>query len=396
MRCSPLHFIEENNMKERTKQNLIVAVISVTLFAALMNLSAVLSFCKSIIDIISPIIAGGILALFISVPMNGIEKKLRKLNDSSKRKKLLSENTVHILSFALTVICILLVLVLALTLLVPELTGSCRSLIAQIENNIPRWREYLDEKNYEYIESLLAGINTEQIMSSVSNGVNSVLSGITGALSSLMNVIITAAFALIFSIYIALEKNEVCRHANKLAYAYMKPSWYEFTVQFCRLFRSSFASFLTGQCSEAVILGTLMALSMTLLGVPYALIIGVLTAICAIIPYIGAFLSCSISVLLVLMTDPMLAVRCLIIYLAVQFIENQFIYPRVVGSSVGLPPLYILISAMIGGELFGIIGIIFFIPLAAVIIELVKQDARRRINDRSLPEQTDAPAEADQ
>jgi ABC-type uncharacterized transport system involved in gliding motility auxiliary subunit len=111
-------------------------------------------------------------------------------------------------------------------------------------------------------------------------------------------------------------------------------------------------------------------------------LVGMLTAICAIIPYVGALISCVVSVFLVLLVDPVLAVRCLIVYLAVQFIENQFIYPRVVGKSVGLSPLYTLVAAMIGGKLFGIIGIIFFIPLTAVIIELVKEDACRRIQAR--------------
>ena len=111
-----------------------------------------------------------------------------------------------------------------------------------------------------------------------------------------------------------------------------------------------------------------------------------LTAICAIIPYVGALISCVVSVFLVLLVDPVLAVRCLIVYLAVQFIENQFIYPRVVGKSVGLSPLYTLGAAMIGGELFGIIGIIFFLPLTAVVIELVKEDACRRLRTKETPQ----------
>ena len=107
-----------------------------------------------------------------------------------------------------------------------------------------------------------------------------------------------------------------------------------------------------------------------------------LTAVCAIIPYVGALISCAISVFLTLLIAPSAVLRCLIVYLVVQFIENQFIYPRVVGGSVGLPPLYTLIAAMIGGKLFGIMGIIFFIPLAAVAIELVKEDAIHRIRKK--------------
>ena len=104
-----------------------------------------------------------------------------------------------------------------------------------------------------------------------------------------------------------------------------------------------------------------------------------LTAICAIIPYVGALLSCVISVFLVLLVDPLLAVRALLVYLAVQFIENQFIYPRVVGKSVGLSPLYTLVAAMIGGKLF---GIRCCVPLTAVVLELVKEDACRRLRTK--------------
>lgn len=118
---------------------------------------------------------------------------------------------------------------------------------------------------------------------------------------------------------------------------------------------------------------------------PYGSLIGVLTAVCAIIPYIGAFISGGVSVFLALLIEPSLAVRCLVVYIAVQFIENQLIYPRIVGGSVGLPPLYTLIAAMIGGKLFGIIGIIFFIPLMAVAVELIKEDAGKRLDERAEP-----------
>jgi hypothetical protein len=143
---------------------------------------------------------------------------------------------------------------------------------------------------------------------------------------------------------------------------------------------SASAPILAGAYSGALVpVGVLMALAFSVFKIPYGSLVGVLTAICAIIPYVGALISCVVSVFLVLLVDPVLAVRCLIVYLAVQFVENQFIYPRVVGKSVGLSPLYTLIAAMIGGKLFGIIGIIFFIPLTAVVIELVKEDTFRRL-----------------
>lgn len=153
-----------------------------------------------------------------------------------------------------------------------------------------------------------------------------------------MNIAITASFALIISVYMSLSTESLGHQARTLVCAYLKPAHAAGVLKFCRLFRQSFANFLTGQCSEAVILGVLMALAFSVFKIPYGSLVGVLTAICAIIPYVGALISCVVSVFLVLLVDPVLAVRCLIVYLAVQFVENQFIYPRVVGKSAGLSP----------------------------------------------------------
>ena len=125
-----------------------------------------------------------------------------------------------------------------------------------------------------------------------------------------------------------------------------------------------------------------MSLAFSLFRIPYGSLVGMLTAICAIIPYVGALISCVVSVFLVLLVDPVLAVRCLIVYLAVQFIENQFIYPHVVGGSVGLAPIWTLVAALLGGQLCGLVGIIFFIPLTAVVLELVKEDVCRRLRTK--------------
>lgn len=369
-------------MKENTKQYLIVTVVGVSLFVALMNLNTVLGFLGGIFELVLPIIAGCILALFISVPMNGIEKRLN--NFFCKTKKKPSYKMVHVLSFVITLILVVLVIVVALTMLIPELIQSAKKLYEQLEVSIPNWITYLRENfaNVEWLDMLISKNNLEKIMHSITDGVNLIFSNVTGVVSSTVSLLITSAFAVIISIYISLGKENLCRHAKKIVCAYLKPAWAENVLKFCNLFRQSFANFLAGQCGEAVILGFMMFLAFTIFRLPYGSLVGVLTAICAIIPYVGAFISCSVSVFLVIIIDPMLAVRCLIVYLVVQFIENQFIYPRVVGGSVGLPPLYTLIAAMIGGKLFGIIGIIFFIPLMAVIVELVKEDVNSRLKNK--------------
>lgn len=367
----------------KLKQNLIVTVVGVSLFAALMNFSAVLGFAGEIVDVVLPILVGGILALFMDVPVNGVERRLKK--SFQKAKKQPADQLLHILSYIITLVLILLVLFLVLSLLIPEIVQSSRRLYAQIKTSLPQWRTFLEGHNIDvsWLEGLFADVNLEQMSQHLFTGLDALLGNAMSALSTTASVVVTAAFALIISIYMTIGKEELCAHSKKMLAAYLKPSWAEGILHFCRTFRRAFGNFLAGQCCEAVILGILMFLAFAVFRLPYGSLAGVLTAVCSIIPYVGAFISCVVSVLLVLLIEPALALRCLIVYLAVQFIENQFIYPRVVGSSVGLSAFYTLIAAMIGGKLFGIIGIIFFIPLAAAVIELVKADAVKRLNRRS-------------
>lgn len=369
-------------MEKKTKQNLLIVVVGIVLFAALMNLHVVLHFMGKVIRIILPIIVGSILALFINVPMTGIEKHLRQM--LKKKKKQPSDKFYRSVSFILTLVCIIMVLTLVFTLLIPELTSSVKGLYLLVEARLPQWIEYSEslDTNAEWLEEVLAGINPQKIVQDIGSGANLFFENVMNTVSSAASAVITAAFGLIISIYLSLGKEQVCRHARKLVYAYLKPVWAENILHISHTFNRSFANFLSGQCTEAVILGTLMFLAFTIFKLPYGSLIGVLTAVCAIIPYVGAFISGAISVVLALLISPVLAARCLIVYVVVQFIENQMIYPRVVGGSVGLPPLYTLIAAMIGGKLFGIIGIIFFIPLMAVVVELVKEDAGNRLLHR--------------
>lgn len=352
----------------------------VGLFAALMNFSAVLLFLGEVMEIILPVIVGGILALFVNVPMAGIEKRIRGIFEGKKKKP--SDSFCRAASFILTLACILLVFTLVFTLLIPELASSVKGLYLLVEARLPQWIQYLEslDPNAQWLEDILAGIDLEKMAQSLGTGANLFFERVVSTVSSAASVLVTASFGLIISIYLVLGKEEICGHVRKLAYAYLKPAWARRAVHISRTFSRAFANFLSGQCMEAVILGVLMFLAFTIFKLPYGSLVGVLTAVCAIIPYVGAFVSGGVSVLLALMLSPALAIRCLIVYVVVQFIENQLIYPKVVGGSVGLPPFYTLIAAMIGGKLFGILGIIFFIPLMAVAVELVKEDAGKRLS----------------
>ena len=235
-----------------------------------------------------------------------------------------------------------------------------------------------------WLKELLSEINLERTIQHISDNFEAFLPNVTDALSSTVGIVVNAAFAFIISVYVSVGSAGICNQVRKLVCAYMKPKHADSMIRFCRMFYRSFSQFLSGQCLEAVILGILMFASFTVFGLPYGSLVGILTAVCAIIPYVGAFISCGVSIFLTLLINPILAIRCAAVYLAVQFIENQFIYPRVVGESVGMPPLYTLIAAMLGAKLFGIMGILFFIPLVAVVIELVKEDANNRLSKTKI------------
>lgn len=184
---------------------------------------------------------------------------------------------------------------------------------------------------------------------------------------------------MVIAIYLLLGKHNFSRQALMIARANL-PAGVVQKIRFVgNLACETYAKFLSGQFVEAIILGCLMYTTFKIFGLPYAGITAYLTSLCAFVPYVGAFLSGASGVVLTLLADPVKAPICLVVYLATQFIENQFIYPRVVGGSVGLAPMWALLAAIVGGKLFGVVGIVFFIPLASVIYTLVRDDTLAKL-----------------
>lgn len=282
---------------------------------------------------------------------------------------------------------IILVLTAVFVYVIPELAMSVKSLYDMVNKRVPGWIDQLNRLGIdsEWLTDAVSSVNVDNIMKNVTQGVSTVISSVFGVISSTVSAVVTASFALIISVYIILGKKNLARQSRRLAYAYLKKSWADNIFRFCGMFGDSFSKFLSGQCVEAVILGSLLTVIFLILKLPYAYLVGVFTAVCALIPYIGAFLSCAVSVLLTLIADPSKALMCLIVYLCVQFAESQFIYPHVVGNSVGMSPFFTLLAALIGGKLFGIIGILFFIPLTSVALALIKENVNRRIKNK-IPE----------
>ena len=372
-------------MDKKLKQNLILVICGALIFAVLLNFSSVVSIIGNLLSLLMPVMVGAILALFISVPVCGTEKIIRKIFNKRKHKPL--EKTVLITSFIFTIICILLAITLVIAFIVPALVQSVQSIYSIAEKRIPDLLQYLlqfmSEKGIstEWFSKAISKIDLEGLMKNVSSYITTFLSSFIGVISSTVNITISFIFAVIIAIYMVLDKKHLCSSAKNLAYAYLKKPAADRITYFCSLFGKTFAKFLSGQCVEAIILGVLMFIAFTVFRLPYASLVGVITAFCALLPYVGATLSCVVSVLLAFIVDPSKAILCVIVYLCV-----QFIYPHVVGNSVGLSALYTLVAALIGGSLFGIIGILFFIPLTAVIIAIINENSAKRLSEKGLSE----------
>ena len=197
-------------------------------------------------------------------------------------------------------------------------------------------------------------------------------------------------FAFVIAVYVLASKRTLGRQVNRVMDAHLDAGHAARIRHVAHLASDTYSKFLSGQCVEACILGTLIFLAFSVVRLPYAGLIGFLTALFAFVPYVGAFASCAIGAFLTLLASPEHALLCVVVYLAVQFVENQFIYPHVVGSSVGLSALWTLIAALVGGNLFGIVGIVFFIPIVAVLYELFREWTNARLAERGAAGEADA------
>ena len=373
-------------MEKETKRSLLLITFGIVLFSLLMHFSAVIKLLQRGITLILPIIVGLILAFILNVPMKMFEQLFTRLK--KKYPKLSKLPTTNLSLFA-TLACIVILIGIVYTMFVPGLITSVKSIYNVFTENMPKWLSWLRSNGMDtaWISREVASWDLNKIMTQITGNVGNVgsaLGKVVDATTSAFGVAINALMGFIIAIYVLLSKESLSRQCKKMLYAHLSQKHADKVCYIAGLVNNTYSKFFSGQCIEAVILGLLMFIAFSIFRLPYANLIAVLTAILSFIPYIGAFASCFIGALLIVMVDPWKAILSIIVYQVVQFIENQFIYPRVVGGSVGLAPLWTLSAALIGGNLFGVIGMIFAIPVTAVLYVLLKDDANRRLQRKKI------------
>lgn len=373
-------------MEKETKRSLLLITFGVVLFALLMHFSSVIKMAQRGITLILPIIVGLILAFVLNVPMKMFERLFDKIK---KKHPKLEKLPIASLSLFATIACIVLLIGIVYTMFVPGLISSVRSIYNVFMENVPKWLSWLRSNGMDtaWLSREIASWDLNKLMAQITGNVGNVgnaLGKVVDATTSFFSVAVNALMGFIIAIYVLLSKESLTRQCKKMLYAHLSKKHADRICYISSLINETYSKFFSGQCIEAVILGLLMFIAFTVFRLPYANLIAVLTGILSFIPYIGAFASCFIGALLIVMVDPWKAILSIVVYQVVQFIENQFIYPRVVGGSVGLAPLWTLSAALIGGNLFGVLGMIFAIPVTAVLYVLLKDDANRRLQKKKI------------
>ncbi len=289
---------------------------------------------------------------------------------------------------------------LVIWLVIPELISCVQLLIAEIPPALNRLVELIQNSGLlssevmSELERLTTGLDWQSLITrllrAVSTGLTGMMGSVVSTVSTVVSSVITAAIGLIVAIYLLLGKERLARQCNRLLDAYLKPAFTQRLRLILDTLNDCFHRFIVGQCIEAIILGVLCTLGMLLLQFPYAVMIGTLIGFTALIPIAGAYIGAFVGALMILTQSPLQALGFLVFIVVLQQLEGNLIYPRVVGTSIGLPGLWVLSAVTIGGSLAGIPGMLIGVPLTASIYQLLRMDVRRR--EGTTPAPTDAAA----
>lgn len=364
-----------NLNKRNTKQIMKLIAFAALMIWVVINYKLLIDLVAFVIKLLMPLIVGISIAFVINVPMKKIETKIFKIN-KLKYKKL-----VRILSLILSILLIFGIIILIMFLVVPEVIEA----VINISESIPKSYGWINDGVkklkflYPEIESYIKNIDVKSIVDSSVGTAGDIASILIGFLSGMISKIVVFFIGFVISIYILIDKENLSRQSKKLLSAFFGNKVTKKITQIVKLANLTFTNFLTGQLLDASLIGFLLFLILSVLKLPYALILGVLFTITALIPYVGAFITLFVGVILIGVVNPIGTLWYVIIFFALQQLDENFTYPRIVGASVGLPALWSLIAVLIGGSILGFIGMIISIPIASILYSVLKDFVNSRL-----------------
>lgn len=340
-----------------------------------------------LVGVLSPFVLGAAIAFIMNVPMRALERQLMFIRKDGLRRTA---------SIILTFVLIILVIAGVIWLLVPQITETIQSLIPKLTDFFQRMERLVLaflEENPELLQwvSSTTGLQSldwsgliQKAVTMLKNSVSLIATGAFSAVGGVTSAIVDIVIGLVFSLYCLARKEILARQGRRILYAFL-PEWFcDESIRVMRLTNSTFSNFISGQCLEALILGCLFAVAMAILKLPFIPLISVLIAITALVPIVGAFVGCILGTFFILVNDPFQALIFVAMFLVLQQIEGNLIYPKVVGTSIGLPGMWVLVAVTIGGDLMGIAGMLVMIPISSVLYTLLREFTTKRVEARQI------------
>lgn len=377
-------------LNKKTLRNIFLGAAGcVVLYWLLHETERLGSVLKVAWGILSPFIIGAVFAFILNVPMRAIEKKLKGIKKAGGRRAL---------AIALTMLVVLLLMTGVVWLLVPQIIKTVQSLAVTIPQFVDR---VVDQANgflssHPELRHWLAKITGDesvnlsdvikQALSGVGGDMVTVLKSALGAVVGLGTGIFNGILSIVFCLYCLGRKEILARQGRRLIYSFLPEKFCDETVRILRMSNSTFSNFISGQCLEALILGCMFAVAMSIFRMPYMPLVSVIIAVSALVPIVGAFVGCAVGTFFILVDNPLQAVWFVVMFLVLQQIEGNMIYPKVVGTSIGLPGMWVLVAVAVGGGLMGVGGMLLMIPVASVLYTLAREITDKRLAARGIEE----------
>lgn len=372
-----------NQNRRSNKEIMLLIAFTAAVCLCVLNFGSLVGMGKNFIGMLKPFIIGAAIAFVVNLPMKFIEEKLL----AGMPEKL--QNSKRTIGIVLSLLFFAAVIAFVVISVIPQMGRTLNQLAQKIPvfvNNVIREAEIILADNPDalaFFNSLeLQSMNWDGILTKAANflknGVGSLVSSTVTVAGSVFGSIVNGVISFIFSIYVLSQKEKLQNQAERIVKAYFKEKTQHKIFYVSKLVYRNFSKFLTGQCVEAVILGSLFVAAMTIFKMPYAFMIGVLIAFTALIPLVGAFIGCFVGAFFILVDTPIKAVWFIVMFLIIQQLEGNLIYPKVVGNSVGLPSLWVLVAVTLGSSMFGVVGMLMFIPLFSTAYTLIKEDVNKR------------------
>lgn len=377
--------------KEKMKQIRHLMFLAALLVLVIMYSSQVFWGIQVFFGIIKPFVYGGAIAFVLNIPLRAYEVKML-----SRWQGKLAGKVKRPLCMVLALISVMLIIGLVVVTVVPQVTVTVGELGKKMPAFIERVTEELNHlaKTYPEFEQQVHRLEqiefnwetlTANIMGFLQNGAGDLLSSTFNVASGIISGTMNGIIAFIFALYILGQKERLADQGKRVISAFLSEKAAVKVLEICALLYKNFSNFITGQCLEAVILGAMFFVMMSIFRMPYALLVGVLIAFTALIPIVGAFIGCVVGTFLILIDNPVQALWFIVLFFVLQQVEGNLIYPKVVGNSVGLPSIWVLVAVTLGGSLFGVAGMLVFIPLMSSCYYLFKESVNARNAKKGKP-----------